>query len=89
MAYTVSILDKTVFGNKVVRALQITADAATQTVVTGLNTVDYYTLAPVSMTSSGIKIFKNAGAIGTSIAGALGVSGVTSGDVFIVLAYGR
>lgn len=89
MAWTVGINQKSVFGNKKVHVLSCTADAATQTVDTGLSVVEWFSIAPQSLTTGAPKIFANKGAAGTSIAGQLGCSGFTSGDVFFVTVFGR
>lgn len=88
MAWTVS-RDKTVFGNKAVVLLKCTADAATQTVETGLSRVDHYTLGYGSMsTIVGLSIFPNSNASGTNSNGVLGCSGFTSGDDVYMTVYG-
>ena len=89
MAWTNSVIDKTVFGNKRVHVLSCTADAATYNVDTGLEVIDHFHISSVSLTTAALKCFKNQGAISTSLAGIVGVSGATSGDVFFLYAYGR
>lgn len=89
MAYTVSTVTKgVVFGNQLVRVLNITADAATQAVVTGLNVINHVGFAPTSCaTNPVLKI--NVNASGTAADGTLGISGTTSGNTFVVTVYGR
>ena len=87
MAYTVSNT-VSVFGNMRVAMLSITADAATQTVETGLKNVICHALGPKSLTSGAIKIYANSNASGVLSAGVLGISGATSGDVFFVTVFG-
>lgn len=88
MAWTVTTVDKTVYGNKRVHALKITTDSAEATVSTGLSYIDYITMAPQSVTT-GVKIFLNVGSTATVTVGSLGCSGATSGDVFFLTVHGR
>ncbi len=88
MAYTIS-KEITVFGNKRSVLLDITADAATQAIETGLARVDYFNVGLASMaTQIGFKIVPNKDASGTAASGKLGVSGLTSGDRLFVTVYG-
>ena len=89
MAWTVPVIQKTVFGNKRVSVLSCTADAATQTVDTGLDVVEWFSIAPQSLTTGAPKIFANVGAEATAIVGSVGCSGFTSGDVFFLTVFGR
>jgi hypothetical protein len=90
MAWTVTRY-KTVFGNKQVVGLTLTADAATQTVETGLSVVEWISVNPFgSMASTtGRKVYYNSNASGVQSMGVLGCSGFASGDVFDVTVYGR
>ena len=88
MAYTVT-KELSVFGNKRAVMLKITADAATQTVATGLKVVDSVVMSPSSLSTAAIKIYKNTGAGGTATAGSLGISGCANGDVFEILCLGK
>lgn len=89
MAFTVSFIAKTVFGDKRANHIRLTADAATQTVETGMAIIDSYNLGPVSMVTASAKIAVNSNASGVNSNGVLGISGVASGDVFFVTVYGR
>jgi hypothetical protein len=91
MAYTVT-KTPTVFGNEKVVHLLIDADAATQTVETGLTNIVAYAFGHVSMTTysvAGIKIAVNSNASGVATPGSLGISGATAGDKFYVTVFGR
>lgn len=88
MAWTVTRYP-TVFGNKRAVGIKLVADSATSNVETGLSVIEWYTLAPGSMTSALPKIYPNSGAIGTAIAGTLGISGFTSGDECYITVFGR
>lgn len=88
MAWTVT-RDKTVFGNKAVVNLKLTADAATQTVETGLAKIDHFNQGFGSMsTLVGLTVAINSNAIGVASAGVLGLSGFTSGDDIFLTVYG-
>lgn len=90
MAWTVSIIDKYNVGNKRCHILSLTADAATQNVATGLQVIDHFTRGQISVTAGTNQVMiKNVGALATSIAGTLGCSGFTSGDVLYVSVFGR
>lgn len=87
MAYTVTRY-ATVFGNKQVRMIKVTADAATQTVETGLRVVEHFSVGYGSMTTQGVKCYINSNASGVQSNGVLGMSGFASGDDFYVTVYG-
>lgn len=88
MAYTVTRF-ASVFGNKRVVGLDITADAATQTVDTGLAIVEWFSFGPQSMASNGVKHVVNGDASGGVSNGKYSVSGATTGDRYFVTVYGR
>lgn len=88
MAFTKSLTARTTFGNLQVQEWKMTADAATEAIATGLNKVDIVHMTPKSMASSPFSISKNEGVAGTSIAGTIAITGVTSGDDFYVTVYG-
>lgn len=87
MAYTVTRI-KDVFGSKRVVLLEITADAATQAVESGLKNIMGMSYGPKSMNSSNIHLAINSNASGVQSFGVVGVSGCTSGDNFHVVVYG-
>ncbi len=90
MAWGADIIDKGVFGNKRYHVLSLTADAATQTVDSGLDIIDFYFTGQQSVTAGTNQVvYKNTGAEGTSIVGSLGCSGFTSGDVLYITVFGR
>ena len=87
MAFTVTRV-QTVFGNKGAHSLRITADDATQTIETGLKTVEWISLGVVSAATMGFKVAVNSNASGVQSFGVIGISGVASGDDFFVTCYG-
>lgn len=88
MAYTVTKA-QSVWGNLRVVSMEITADAATQTVETGLKNVVGMSYGPKSMNSSNIHMASNSNASGVQSFGVVGITGCTSGDNFFVVVYGN
>jgi hypothetical protein len=68
--------------------MEITADASTQTVETGLKNVQAMIIGKKSMNSSNIHIARNSNASGVQSFGVVGISGCTSGDVFDLVVFG-
>ena len=90
MAYTVTVVEKTVFGNKRAVILDVTADAASGVVATGLNRIVAHSVSPVSMaTHSLVKFRPNVNAASAASNGNIMVSGAADGDRFFVIAYGH
>ena len=87
MAFTVS-KKQSVFGNLRSVILNITADAATQTVETGLKKIDGFSVGAQSLSTAAIKIYANSNASGVQSFGVLGISGAVSGDQLFVVVYG-
>lgn len=88
MAYTVS-KEVSVFGNYRAVGLKVTADAATQTIETGLKRVAYAIFSPISMGTANVKFAFNSNASGVASLGVVAVTGAASGDLFSVLAIGN
>ena len=88
MAYTVTKVNS-VFGNLRSVIMNVTADAATQAVETGLKNVVGMSYGPLSMNSSNIHLAVNSNASGVQSMGVVGISGCTSGDNFFVVVYGQ
>jgi hypothetical protein len=87
MAFTVTRY-KTVFGNKKAVGMDITADAATQTIETGLSRVEWVATTIGSMSSANFKTAINSNASGVQSFGVVAVTGVASGDRLFITAYG-
>jgi len=81
MAFTVSILEKTVMGNMRCHMMEVTTDGASEALATGLTLVRAHTISPISM-NSGAPLAKVS-------AGTITLSNCTSGDRFYLTAYGR
>lgn len=97
MAFTVSSNANTVFGDKRVVLLRVTADAATQTVETGLKNISWAMALTVSTTvgttlSAGIaadwRVYYNSNASGVQSMGVLGISNAVSGDTKDIVVFG-
>ena len=88
MAYTI-VRTPAVLGNKRAYLLDITADAATQTIETGLSVVEGVSIAQQSCTTAGIKCYANSNASGIQSFGVVGLSGLASGDELFVTVFGH
>ena len=88
MAFTTSIVVQGVSqGNQLTRVLNVTADAAEANIVTGLKKILYAQVTALSAaTNANIRI--NADSSGVASIGVLGMSGCTSGNIYLVVAYG-
>lgn len=89
MAYTVTYSKKTVWGDMRVHVLDITADAATQAVDTGMSVVEGWSLGPVTMATAAISILPNALATGTAAAGWIAISAAAANDRFYLTVFGH
>lgn len=87
MAFTVT-RDKSVFGNKAVVMMKLVADAATDTIATGLSNITAFSDGVSSIATANFHIAVNKGISGTSIAGTIGVTGCAAGDEFYLIVYG-
>lgn len=90
MAYTVTKVLDTVFGDQRVRNFDVTADATTQTIVTGLQYITCMHIQPLSMTTTTIpKVAVNVTASGAAANGSVAMTTVISGDHFFLTVFGR
>ena len=88
MAYTVTVLNKTVHGNERVIRYSVLADATTQTVATGLGTITGINVVNKSATSGMGKYSINLNATGSAAAGSFAMTSIVSGDEYYVTVYG-
>jgi len=88
MAYTVTKVPS-VFGDQRVVMMNITADAATQTIETGLSKINGMALGVQSLATMGIKVYANSNASGVQAYGSVGMSGLVSGDQLFITVYGK
>ena len=87
MAYSVTY-NKGISGNKRVNILDVTADAATADIETGLNYIEGFEVGIKSITTSFYMMQENQLKAGTTSNGYIGVTGLTSGDEFFLVCYG-
>lgn len=90
MAWTVAT-EPTALGNKRVILATVTSDSAEANLSLGLAYVTHYTMGILSCSTGTalphVAINKNSS--GAAANGVIGVSGVTSGDSYFIVAYGR
>lgn len=87
MAWTVTRTHM-VIGNQRAVSIKMSADAATQTVETGLSRVEGMTIGYMSCSTRPQYVYYNSNASGVQSMGVLGLSGFTSGDEMVVMVYG-
>lgn len=88
MAFTISVNEKTVFGNMRVHVLSCSVDSASGNIDTGLSNVYGYALGVVSMATAGPIMKKNVGSAATARPGIINIHAAASGDVFLLTVYG-
>lgn len=97
MAFTVSHLFDTNFGNQRVSVQRVTPDAAEGTVVSRLAKVNWAMISSrkkASFIASGntsqtyVNYVENAGSTGTAINGTIGFSGCVANEVFYCVSFG-
>lgn len=97
MAFTVSHLVDTVFGNKRVSVQQVTPDASEGVVATRLSKLDFAIVtsrknatfvASGNTAQSYLNYVINAGSTGTAINGSIGFSGCIANNILYVVSFG-
>lgn len=89
MAYTVTKLQETVFGNDRVRHLLVAADAVSGVVQVGFQYIYSVSNAPKSMNSAGVKIKINCATAAAASNGSVNIADATSGDDMYLVVFGR
>jgi hypothetical protein len=89
MAFTKSVDFTTIFGNKKVVGLTITADANSGAVDTGLSVIEHVQATVISAATGAQKFKKNLNSGATASNGSLMMSSCTNGDAFHVVCIGR
>lgn len=89
MAYTLSTVFNTALGDKRVRAVRVTADAAeTNLSALGFGVIETVSIAPEKgQTMPAAHVNKNSS--GTASNGGIGISGCSSGNIFQMIIYGH
>ncbi len=90
MAFTVSNLFNTVWGNKNIRTLRVTTDSAENTIATGFQVIEAIIGTANELCSDAVYCLKiNKGTTGTAANGFIGASGLASGDILFITVAGR
>lgn len=88
MAWTVSH-NVTVWGNKVVDIMKVTADAATQVIQTKCGVIEGFSASVISAASGGPTVGMNLNASSALANGSLFCKSFTTGDDFCIVVYGH
>jgi hypothetical protein len=88
MAFTIT-REHTVFGNKKAVLMDVVADGAEANIDTGIAVITAFSIGVKSMAASTYTMHENVDSSGTASNGKIGVSGLTSGDDFHLIVYGR
>ena len=88
LAYTATLINESVFGNKRVRAFLVAADAAAGTIATGLNTVDMVSVSFKSCTTAGFAVLRNKSTTATVSNGSIAFASAASSDTFEIICFG-
>lgn len=88
MAFTKTQLFSTVWGNKRVIGLTVTADANSGAVDSGLSVIEAITVSVQSAATGSQKFKKNLNSGATALNGSVFVSSCSSGDAFTVVCIG-
>ena len=90
MAYTATRLYRFAEGNKYHECWQVTCDAVSGAIVTGLSVIDAAAgMCPVSAATAAPRFKINVASAATATPGQLSMSGCVNGDVFNVILIGR
>lgn len=89
MAFTQTLVKVISYGNLRGAIYNMTADANSGLVACNVGIVDALSIAPISMSSAGIKFKINTNAASAASNGNILVSGCTSGDNFFITVYGH
>ena len=89
MAFTATKLFTTVFGNKRVVGLTVTADANSGAVDSGLSVIEAIITGVQSAATGSQKFKSNLNSGGTALNGSIFLSSCTNGDAFTVICVGK
>ena len=89
MAFTNSLLVKSVMGNQRVHFIRATADAATGSIASGFDVIEFFGVAIQSATTAAVKFAMNEATSGTASVGNIAITGAASGDEYMLTIYGR
>ena len=88
MAFTATLVKKTVHGDERCHHYVVTADAAAGNFSTGLGYLNQVMVTPKSATTAIFKARINVLETGTASVGSVAISGIASGDDFFVSVWG-
>jgi hypothetical protein len=89
MAFSISTIHNSVFGDLRVAILSCTIDSASGNINTGFQSVYGAHIMPGSMATAGITLVRNVGSGATARAGYVNVNSGAAGDVFVLSVYGK
>lgn len=90
MAFTSTVIHKTVYGDRRIVHFEVTADANSGSVDSGMLHVTSVLFGPISMASgSEAKLKRNLSAASAASNGIVMCSGFTNGDAFTCVVYGK
>lgn len=87
MAFTVTLEQDSVWGNKRVQIMKVVADAAEANLTTAFSQIHFASFQPIAGNTMPVAQL-NANSSGTAGSGTLGVSGTSSGNSFRALVLG-
>lgn len=88
MAYTATLINESVFGNKRVRAFSVASDGASGNLNTGLNAVDMVSVVFKSCTTAGFAVLRNKSTTATVANGYVAFASAASSDTFEIICFG-
>lgn len=90
MAFTVSNIANSVWGNKNIRLLRVTTDGAEAVISSGFQVIEGLIGVSNELCADAVYCLKiNKGSTGTAANGSIGISGTATGDIFFITVMGR
>ena len=90
MAYTLSHIVNMSVGNRIMKIIHVTADAAESNIDTGLSIIESFSVMGGHFGRGSLPLFlQNKDSSNTASNGKIGVSGLVSGDFVHIQVYGR
>lgn len=89
MAFTATLIKNALVGCDRMAMYNVTADAASGSVITNMGTLDGFSVTPISMASICGKFRINTNNVSAAANGQVFVSSIASGDNFFLICYGK
>lgn len=89
MAYTSTLVKNSIMGNERVAIYNVTADAASGSVITNLGTIDAIQVTPISMATICGHFRINTNNLSAAANGQVFMSSLASADNFFLICYGK